>query len=300
MRIVYSKIEHCQRVEEIAHPAVRAVLQFLGWNGGVEIHHDGDLPARSGIGSSSAFTVGLLNAIHALQGTMVSKQQLATESIAIEQEILRETVGSQDQVAAAYGGFHRIAFQPSGEIEVTPVTVAPECVRKLDAHLMLFYTGIARTASHVADTYVSRLGSNSDALFSTAGFVGEALAILNGRDPLTRVGELLHEAWAIKRSLSPTVVSNAEVTALYDSAREAGALGGKLTGAGGGGFMMLFVEPHRQDRVKTALRRLIHVPFSFDSGSRIVFHDSEREYPEQERTRTDTGVPVAAEPPPIA
>src|SRR4029077_5726331 len=149
-RVVYSKIEDCQKIEEIKHAAVREVLRYLDVTRGVEIHHDGDLPARSGMGSSSAFTVGLLHAMHALKGEMPSKQQLASESIHVEQELLREVVGSQDQVLAAHGGLNHITFMPTGEISVRPVSLSHDRVRELNAHLMLFYSGIKRTASGVA------------------------------------------------------------------------------------------------------------------------------------------------------
>ena len=153
--VIYSKMEYCQTIDEIAHPAVREVLRYLHYDRGVEIHHDGDLPARSGMGSSSAFTVGLLHAMYALKGQMVSKHQLAMESIHLEQDILKETVGSQDQVLAAYGGLNHITFLPNGEISVRPMTITRERMRELNAHLMLFYTGIKRTASNIAESYVN-------------------------------------------------------------------------------------------------------------------------------------------------
>src|SRR5262249_33365561 len=155
--IVYSKIEYCQTLDEIVHPAVREVLRFVGEERGVEIHTDGDLPARSGMGSSSAFTVGLLHAMHALQGRMAHKKQLAAESIHLEQEVLKETVGSQDQVLAAYGGLNHVVFQTSRDISVRPVTVSTQRIHELNSHLMLFYTGIKRTASNVAETYVNSI-----------------------------------------------------------------------------------------------------------------------------------------------
>jgi len=154
-RVVYSFIENCQTIDEIQHPAVREVLRHLAVTRGVEIHHDGDLPARSGMGSSSAFTVGLLHALYALKGCMPSKEQLAREAISVEQDRVGETVGSQDQVMAAYGGVNHVTFAPSGEFSVRPLTLAPERIRELNAHLMLFYTGIKRTASDVAQTYVN-------------------------------------------------------------------------------------------------------------------------------------------------
>jgi len=283
--VMYSKTEYCQTVDEISHPAVREVLRFLKIDRGLEIHHDADLPARSGMGSSSAFTVGLLHAMYALTGRMAGKQQLALESVHLEQEILRETVGSQDQVHAAYGGLNHVTFVPNGDISVRPVTIAPERMRELNAHLMLFYTGIKRTASNVADTYVTEIDSRRRQLRLMKDLVDESISILNSRHDLTSFGELLHEAWQAKRSLSATV-SNPEVDELYDCALSAGAIGGKLTGAGGGGFMLLFVPPERQELVRASLTNLIHVPFRFEfSGSQILFADTEQEYRKEEEAQ---------------
>ncbi len=283
--IIYSKMEYCQTPDQIEHPAVREVIKFLKIERGLEIHHDGDLPARSGMGSSSAFTVGLLHALHALSGRMASKRQLALESVHLEQEILKETVGSQDQVLAAYGGLNHVRFLDNGEIAVSPVTIAPQRTAELNAHLMLFYTGIKRTASNIADTYVTDIDSRRRQLRIMKDLVDESLAVLNNGQDLRPFGELLHEAWQAKRSLSASV-SNSDVDDLYESAISAGAIGGKLTGAGGGGFLLLFVPPERQDRVRASLNKLIHVPFRFEfSGSQVLFADTEQEYPQEEQAR---------------
>lgn len=277
IRVVYSRIEDCNRIQEIQHPSVRAALGFLKVERGVEVHHDGDLPARSGMGSSSAFTVGLLNALHALQGRFAGKRQLAAESIHLEQEILKETVGSQDQVMAAHGGFNRVIFHPSSEISVQPVILPPERLKSLSMHLMLFYTGLKRTASDVAGQYVCDLDSKRRQLRLLKQMVAEALSLLSSRQEITAFGELLHEAWMLKRSLG-SKVSNGSVDGLYDAARRAGALGGKLTGAGGGGFLLLFVPPEAQSRVREALRPVVHVPFAFEStGSQIIHFDQEED-----------------------
>ncbi|HLK59151.1 MAG TPA: kinase [Chthonomonadaceae bacterium] len=284
-RIVYSQVEQTQSVEEIAHPAVREVLRYLNMGRGVEIHHDGDLPARSGMGSSSAFTVGLLNAIHALQGHIPTNRQLAEQSIEIEQERLQENVGSQDQIAAAFGGMNHITFQPNGDFSVRPVTLTPMRMRELQSHLMLFYTGVKRTASDVAGSYVHDLDNKKQQLRIMKALVEESLNVLTSDHSITDFGELLHEAWMTKRSLS-TLVTNAHVDEIYGQAREAGALGGKLTGAGGGGFMLLFVPPDQQDAVKAALNTLIHVPFRFEAeGSRIIYFDPEADYAVVEQNR---------------
>jgi len=277
-RIVYSKIENCHEIDEIQHPAVRETLRFLGVDRGVEIHHDGDLPARSGMGSSSAFTVGLLNALYALKGYMPTKQQLMTESIHIEQNMIGETVGSQDQATAAYGGMNHIQFIQNGEISVRPLIMTSERFHELSSHMMLFYTGIKRTAADVASSYVIDIGSKKRQLRIIKDMVDESLTILNSGADLVQFGKLMHESWEAKRSLSAQV-SNVEVDQLYDAARKAGAVGGKITGAGGGGFMLLFAPPERQKAVRESLGRLIHVPFSFDfNGSQIVHFQHEENF----------------------
>ncbi len=277
-RIIWSKIEKCATLDEITHPAVREVLRHMGVGRGVEIHYDGDLPARSGMGSSSAFTVGLLNALHALQGRMRSKTMLARESMHFEQDVLKETVGSQDQVLAAHGGFNLVRFERDDRITVAPVTVPVARVRELAAHLMLFFTGIQRTASTIAASYVQDLDRKAESMQRMTALVGDAVEGLGSDRDIRFFGELLHQAWTIKRSLGAQI-SNPVVEAQYARAQAAGALGGKLTGAGGGGFMLLFVPPDQQARVIQAFPDLIHVPFEFETeGSRIIYYDPESEY----------------------
>ena len=272
LRIVYSKIELCQKYEEIQHPAIRETLRFLKLERGLEIHHDGDLPARSGMGSSSSFTVGLLNALYAKKGVMVSKKQLALESIHIEQNMIKETVGSQDQVAAAYGGINHIIFHKNGEFEVHPMILPRDRVQELNSHLMLFYTGIKRTASNVADSYVNDIQSKEKLLKKMHDMVEKGIFILQNNN-ICDFGQLLHEAWMAKRCLS-FKVSNNVVDNLYQKARGFGALGGKITGAGGGGFLLLFVPPSKRHSVREALKELLHVPFRFEfKGSHISFYD---------------------------
>ena len=284
-RIVYSHIENCQTVDEIAHPSVRALVQHLSIDRGLEIHHDGDLPARSGMGSSSAFTVGLLHALQALKGQILTKPQLAKESIYIEQEVLHETVGSQDQVSAAYGGLNHITFPLDGEISVRPMTLSRERIEELNSHLMLFYTGLKRTASNIAESYVNNLDSRKRQLRLMKDLVDEGIGILNSSQDIIRFGELLRETWQAKRSLSHKV-SNARVDEVYEQSLSAGAIGGKLTGAGGGGFLLLFVPPGRREKVREKLSKLIHVPFRFEtSGSQIIFFDPEADYSAAETAR---------------
>lgn len=286
LRVVYSHIENCHHVQEIRHPSVRETLKFLEIERGVEIHHDGDLPARGGLGSSSAFTVGLLNALYALQGRMVSHEQLAAESIHIEQEILRETVGCQDQVLAAHGGFNHILFLRNGSFVVRPVILPPPRQEDLNDHLMLFFTGILRTASGVAKSYVDDLKKKERQMRLLHSMVDEGVAVLQDGGSLLRFGSLLHEAWEVKRSLDPRI-SNPAIEEMYEAARTAGAVGGKLTGAGGGGFLLLFVAPENHDRVKEALKQLIYVPIRLEfRGSHIVVHAPEEDYSAVEQSRT--------------
>jgi len=290
IRLVYSRIESCHSLDEIAHPSVREVLRYLKIDRGVEIHHDGDLPARSGMGTSSSFTVGLLHALYALKGFMPSKHQLAEESIHIEQEVLKETVGSQDQVSAAYGGFNHISFLPNGTFSVRPITLTQERLKELNSHLMLFYTGIKRTSADVAESYVNDMEARRRQLRIMKDLIEESISILNNGDDLCGFGELLHEAWQAKRSLS-AAVSNSFVDEIYASAISAGAVGGKLTGAGGGGFMLLFAPPSRQKEIREKLNTLIHVPFKIEfSGSQIIFFDSEEDYSREEKERASRSI----------
>lgn len=277
-RIVYRLIETTETVDEIRHPTVRAVLQHLGLED-LEIHHDADLPARSGMGTSSAFTVGLLNACHALKGRRVSKQHLALEAIHLEQNILKETVGSQDQFAAAYGGLNRIEF-PKGPTDgtrrsailVDPVPLPTWRTDEFKNHLLLFFTGISRTASEVADSFVPAIAS-SQHLAGAVDQVATALRILGDLGPIETFGEVLHDAWTLKRQLSDRV-STPEIDRLYEDARLAGAIGGKLLGAGGGGFLLFFARPKDHDAIRARMGNLLHVPFRFDvDGSRIVVYD---------------------------
>jgi D-glycero-alpha-D-manno-heptose-7-phosphate kinase len=273
-RIVYSRVELVRGLEEIQHPAVRAVLQEKAIKHGVELHHDGDLPARSGLGSSSSFTVGLLNALAALEGRMLSRQELAAEAIRIEQEVIRENVGSQDQVWAAYGGLNRIDFNTDGTMSVLPVVVPPARRQGLEESLMLFFTGFSRFASEVAKKKIDNFGARETHLKSLGQTVEEGLSILqDDRRSLDELGRLLHEGWRIKRELADGV-STPAIDEIYSAGRAAGALGGKLLGAGGGGFMLFYVPPEKRAAVREQLRDLIHVGFKIEGeGSKIVLYE---------------------------
>jgi len=275
IRVVYSQIELCDTVEEIRHPAVREALRFLGVTAGVEIHHDGDLPARTGIGSSSSFTVGILNALHALKGEIVPRRALMDEAIHLEQDVMREHVGSQDQVFAASGGFQLVEFGRDGSIQLQPMTLSKARVEELQSHLMLFFTGFSRTASDIAAGVIREIPNRRRELETMCGYAREAATLLGRPGDLLDFGRLLHESWQLKRSLA-ACVTTPEIDAIYDAARKAGALGGKLLGAGGGGFFLLFVAPQRQQEVRKALDRFLHVPFRFSpEGSQILVYQPE-------------------------
>ena len=273
-RIIWSYIEGVQTISEILHPAVREGLRYLGFDDttGVEICHQGDLPARSGIGSSSSFSVGLIRALTALKGQMIGKHDLALKAIELEQKILKESVGSQDQVAAAYGGFNLIRFASNGLIQVEPVTIRAERIRELEQRLILVYTGSARMGGEIASQVITQIPNKTAHLNRIGGMVGEAIAILAGSGPLDDFGRLLDEFWTLKRDLAPNV-TNAEVDELYQTGKQHRALGGKLLGAGGKGFMLLFVPPERHGEVKSALHRQLCVPFRFEwEGSTSIYY----------------------------
>jgi len=272
-RIVYSKIENVKDISEIMHPSARAVLQFMKIREGIELHHDGDLPARTGLGSSSAFTVGLLHALYALKGVMLPKNRLATQAIHIEQEILKENVGSQDQILAAFGGFNRINFNLDGSFQIMPVILKKEKLEQLQKHLMLYFTGLSRFASDIAAEQIKNIGERKRELSLMYQMVEEAIKILNSSTiEISEFGKLLNETWKLKRTLS-SKISDPRINGIYEAACKNGALGGKLLGAGGGGFMIFFVKPEEQPRVKERLRNILQVPFQFENqGSQIIFY----------------------------
>jgi len=272
-RVAWSQIEHVKEVSEIQHPAVREILSFLEIDDGVNIHHDGDLPARAGLGSSSSFAVGLLHALYALRGVMPSQRQLALEAIHIEQVRLAENVGVQDQISAAFGGLNRIDFGGQDEFSVSPVILPQERLTLLQDNLMLVFTGLSRNASEIAKEQVKTTGQNHQQLSTMHQMVGEATEILKGAGDLADFGRLLHEGWQLKRSLTGQI-SNDFIDQIYEHAINAGATGGKLLGAGGGGFMLFLVKPELRAAVTEALKDLIQVPFRFESsGAQIIFYD---------------------------
>jgi len=274
-RIAYSRIEQTKSNGDIEHPAVRGVLQYLNVEEGLEIHHDGDLPARTGLGSSSSFTVGLLHSLYALRHRMPSKDELARTAIHIEQEVLQEAVGCQDQVLAAHGGFCRVNFFQNGEIGYTPIVMGPERLAQLQDHLLLYFTGFSRTASAIAQEQIAHTKQRRVELFAMLQMVQEGVSVLAGDRDLSEFGELLHEAWMVKRGLT-SKITTPMIDDIYDAAKRAGAIGGKLLGAGGGGFMLLFAKPEMHAHIRAALPGLLQVPFRFEKqGTQIVFYQQE-------------------------
>lgn len=271
-RVVYSKIENVKDLDEIQHPSAREVLKYMNIGKGVEIHHDADLPARSGLGSSSAFTVGLINALHALNGKMVTKRQLALDAIHVEQERIKENVGSQDQTAAAFGGFNKIEFGAPHKVNVLPIVLKKERMDEFQDHLMMFFTGFSRTASEVVAEQIKNTPKKFAELKVMHAMVDEAIDILNSDRNIDEFGKLLNETWNLKRGLT-SQITNSAIDEIYEAGRSAGAIGGKLLGAGNGGFMLFFVKPENQQKVKDKLKNLLYVPFKFEnSGSQVIYY----------------------------
>ena len=290
-RIIYSQMEHINKIDEIDHPAVREVLRYLKIRQGIEIHHDGDLPARTGLGSSSSFTVGLLNALYALKGKMVTKDQLAREAIMIEQEKCNDNVGCQDQTLAAYGGLNYIEFGGNEHLQVHKVTLPKERVKLLQDHFIMVFTGFHRpqdnskiiaataqkelkrtTSSDIVSHQLKAMSKNKKELKAMQQMTVKALKVLNSGESLDAFGKLLHESWMLKKTLSSKITTPA-IDNIYDVARSAGAVGGKLLGAGSGGFFLLFAHKDKQKQIKEKLKKLLFIPFKFESlGSQIIFY----------------------------
>ncbi len=278
-RISYSRVENVSKNDQIEHPSVRACLKFLGVEQGVEIHHVADLPARTGLGTSSAFTVGLLLGLYALQDKMRDKHSLAADAIHVEQDLIQEAVGSQDQVSAAYGGFNRINFDADGGIEVKRILASQNRLADLEQHLALYFTGFSRTASEIATEQLKMTPHKKKELDMMMQLVDEAEAVVTSPTAsLDEFGRLLHASWQIKRSLTQKI-SNSNIDEIYQAGINAGALGGKLLGAGGGGFMLFFVSPERREALRARLRKFLCVPFKFSNrGSHVVVYEPEEVY----------------------
>ncbi len=272
-RIRYYSTEETNSIREIKHPAVRECLNLGGGGKGVELVYQADIPARSGMGSSSTFTVCLLHALASLRGEDLGKRELALEAIRVEQEVLREAVGSQDQVAAAYGGMNHIRFGAEQTFQTQPIALSDEKSAAFWDHIVLVFTHFTRRASDIAEEQVAQIDKKHKQLETMSAMVSEARNLLLDPSPDVRAfGELLHDSWMLKRELS-SMISNDEIDEIYRTGCAAGALGGKLLGAGAGGFMLFFVPPGKRPSVLRSLGKLLHVPVKADhDGSQIIFH----------------------------
>jgi D-glycero-alpha-D-manno-heptose-7-phosphate kinase len=276
-RISYSRTEIVDTVAQIEHPIVRESLSMFGLRRGLEIVSMGDLPARTGLGSSSSFTVGLLHALYALQGKVVTQDRLAREACCIEIEKLGEPIGKQDQYIAAYGGMQFIQFNADGSVFVDPVILSPDARKEFSRRLLIFFTGDTRDAREVLSKQQASTGEKLPVLRRMCEIAREMRDVLTSGKDLNVFGSLLHEGWEAKRSLTDAI-SNSRIDDFYARAMRAGALGGKLLGAGGGGFLLFFCEPHHQSRLREELSELRELPFSLDpQGSKIVHVGSERD-----------------------
>jgi len=276
IRVSYSKTELTKGVDEIKHPSVRECLRLLKLAGRVEIHYVGDLPARTGLGSSSSFTVGLLHALHALKGELVDRERLAKEAVYVERELIGERVGVQDQFVCALGGLLHLRIDRDGDVRASAVPLHRERLAELRSHLMLFYTGVRRDAHEILEEQLSRTAKREidEQLGQLGGLVEEGLRLLSSEEPIVGFGELLDQAWRAKRELSSRISSPA-IDDLYQRAIRAGAAGGKLLGAGGGGFLLLLASPSRQRSVEAALVGCPRIEFGFDhQGTSLVFYDA--------------------------
>lgn len=272
-RIVWSKIENTKKISEILHPATRAILKFLKIKKGLAIHHDADLPARSGLGASSAFIVGLLSSLYAFQGLKPSKMRLIKEAIYIERDVLKENVGSQDQTSITCGGFNKIIFSGKDNISVKPINISSIRTKELENHLMLFFTGVTRNASDVAKYQIKNTPLKTKELSEIYQMVDYGEDILSGNKSILEFGKLLHNAWRIKRTLTNKITTS-DIDEIYKTALKTGAIGGKLLGAGGGGFMLIFIQPKYQLKLKEKLKKLLCIPFKFEkSGSEIILNN---------------------------
>lgn len=272
-RIRYTKRELVKNISQIKHPSVRECLKHMDIEQGVEIVHTSDLPALSGLGSSSSFTVGLLNCLYTLQNKQITKQKLAKEAILVEQNLIKENVGSQDQIAVTFGGFNKIDFLKNGSFRVTPVPMSKYRVYQLESQLMLFFTGFQRQASDVAAGIIKNIPDKTIELKEIQKITNRAFKILTSQKPsFNELGILLDEYWQLKKTLSYNVTNN-KIDDIYRAAKGAGALGGKLLGAGNGGFILFYVPIELQEKVRKKLSKLLYVPFQFENtGSQTIYH----------------------------
>lgn len=267
--LMYAKTERVTDIDDIQHPAIRNAMKMLDMHE-IRLTYEADLPARSGLGTSSSFAVGMLNAFYALKGKYADKRKLADEAIYLERVLCAEKGGIQDQIAASFGGFNRIDFNSDG-YTVNPVIVSPKRKEELNDNLMLFFTGFSRFSSDIQQTTEKSMKEKTAELKRMHSLVDEAEQILVSKTDLNEFGKLLHETWQLKRGIS-SGISTSSIDLLYERAMEAGAAGGKLLGAGGGGFLLFYAEKDKQPYVMKALSELLYVPFKFENGGTRVIH----------------------------
>lgn len=267
--ITYSKMEYVNSYDEINHPAIRNAMKMLDMHE-LRITYDADLPARSGLGTSSSFAVGLLNAFHALKGQYVEKRKLADEAIHLERKLCKEAGGIQDQIAVAFGGLNRISFNSDG-YSVKPIVISPERKKRLNENLMLFFTGFSRFSADIQVNTEKSIKNKECQMIEMLSLVDEAEKVLVSKSDLNEFGRLLDYTWKLKRGVSEGI-STDSIDTFYDRAKQAGAIGGKLLGAGGGGFLLFYVEPDRQNNVIKALGDLLRVPFEFENDGTTIIH----------------------------
>ena len=266
-------MEYVNAYDEIEHPAIREAMRYMDMHE-LRLTYESDLPARSGLGTSSSFAVGMLNAFYALKGKYADKRKLADEAIYLERVLCNESGGVQDQIAASYGGLNRIQFGSDG-YSVNPVIISPERKEILCENLMLFFTGFSRFSSDIQKDTQSKLNDKKGMLLEILAIVDEAQQVLTSKSDLNEFGRLLDYSWRLKRGIT-SKISTESIDALYSKAINAGAIGGKLLGAGGGGFLLFYVEPDKQNKVRRALEDLLYVPFEFDNvGTRVIHYAPE-------------------------
>lgn len=272
-QVTYGIIERTKCVDEIQHPAVRNAMKYLDMHE-LRVAYEADLPARSGLGSSSSFAVGMLNAFYCLKGKYADKRKLADDAIYVERVLCQESGGIQDQIAASFGGFNRINFYDGG-YDVVPVIISNERKKMLNDNLMLFFTGFSRFSSEIAISQEKATADKKRELLEMKGLVDEAEKILVSKTDLNEFGKLLDYTWQLKRNIT-NKISNTDIDNLYRRGIDAGAIGGKLLGAGGGGFMLFYVEKDKQMAVREAMKDLLYVPFKFENrGTTVIYYKPE-------------------------
>lgn len=288
----YSRIERVNSIENIEHPAIREAMKFLDMHE-IRLTYEADLPARSGLGTSSSFAVGMLNAFYGLKGKYADKKKLADEAIYLERVLCQESGGIQDQIAASFGGFNRIDFRADG-YTVNPIIISAEKKRHLNDNLMLFFTGFSRFSSDISKIQESTMKDKSKQLLEMLSLVDDAEGILTSKSDLNEFGRLLDYTWKLKRGIT-NKISNDSIDNLYAKAIEAGAIGGKLLGAGGGGFLLFYVEQDKQQKVKDAMKDLLYVPFEFENNGTSIIHYTSESYVLKEKTIDNSQQFVAAD-----